>query len=198
MSNPNAAIYPAAAAADTDLFVCADNAVTALAAVVLIGATSISLASTTHFRAPCILRIEAEIILCPTDPVAGVFSGVTRGAQGSAADAHAAATTVYGFYFAWHHNQLAAEIKAIETQLIASGLSAIHFADNETPAGLKNGVNTAFTLAHSPAPTAGLQLYRNGILQQQGAGKDYTLAGAAITALSIPETGDVLIAYYRY
>ncbi|HUA87127.1 MAG TPA: hypothetical protein VMB85_24895 [Bryobacteraceae bacterium] len=72
------------------------------------------------------------------------------------------------------------------------------FSDEETPAGTINGSNTAFTLAYSPSPAASLLLYLNGLLMTQGV--DYTLNGNAITFLpaSIPQTGDVVTASYRY
>lgn len=70
------------------------------------------------------------------------------------------------------------------------------YSDDETPGGAVDGVNTAFTLAHAPAPGGSLQVFLNGLLWQRGG--DYTLAGAAITAISVPQTGGVLRAFYRY
>jgi hypothetical protein len=71
------------------------------------------------------------------------------------------------------------------------------FADAETPSGTINGANTTFTLAHTPSPSADLQLYKNG-QQMIAGGADYTLATATITMVTAPATGDVLIAFYRY
>lgn len=73
------------------------------------------------------------------------------------------------------------------------------FADSETPSGTVNGVNDTFTLANTP--TAGtVRLYVNGMRQNVGAGNDYTISGGTITfeSASIPETGDVILADYRY
>jgi hypothetical protein len=64
---------------------------------------------------------------------------------------------------------------------------------NETPTGTINGVNATFTLANTPQF---LQLYLNGVLMEVGAGNDYTVSGATITALLIPATGDKYRAYY--
>jgi hypothetical protein len=74
------------------------------------------------------------------------------------------------------------------------------FVDQETPGGTIDGVNASFTLANAPSPAASLQLFRNGVLQQAGAGGDYTISGVTITfnALSIPQPGDVLQASYRH
>jgi len=71
------------------------------------------------------------------------------------------------------------------------------FADGETPGGAVNGSNNAFTLAATPVPSTSLALYRNGLLQSPTV--DYTLSGAVLTfnAGSIPQTGDVLRAFYR-
>jgi uncharacterized protein YoxC len=80
--------------------------------------------------------------------------------------------------------------------LSASNSNAV-FVDAEDPAGTISGTNTAFTLAHTPAPSASLTLYRNGLAQTSGV--DFTLSGAAVTfnSGSIPQPGDVLEAYYR-
>lgn len=59
--------------------------------------------------------------------------------------------------------------------------------------GTLDGVNTLFNTALMPVST--LQLYRNGGMQTQGAGSDYTLSGNLITfqASSIPQPGDILV-----
>jgi hypothetical protein len=75
---------------------------------------------------------------------------------------------------------------------------AVGFADAETPAGLINGTNATFLLAHAPNPASSLQLFRNGLRMAQGA--DYTLSGNTVTffVASRPQTGDQLVAHYRY
>jgi len=72
------------------------------------------------------------------------------------------------------------------------------FSDAELPVGATNGINKAFTLAFAPSPATSLELYRNGLRMDQGV--DYTIAAAAITFVtgSQPQTGDVLLASYRY
>lgn len=71
-----------------------------------------------------------------------------------------------------------------------------NFVDRETPSGSVNGSNTAFTLANTPI--AGSEhVYLNGILQEPGAGNDYTISGSTITYLSAPLTGDKLRVTYR-
>lgn len=75
---------------------------------------------------------------------------------------------------------------------------SVAFADAETPAGTVDGVNAQFTVAHTPLPAASLALYRNGILMKPGA--DFVLSGTTVTFTvdSLPQTGDLLVANYRY
>jgi hypothetical protein len=76
---------------------------------------------------------------------------------------------------------------------------SITFADSEIPSGTINGTNLVFTLAASPNPSKSLELFKNGVLLQQGG--DYTVSGSTITFLNTavtPQTGDKLIADYRH
>lgn len=81
----------------------------------------------------------------------------------------------------------------------ASNGTAANFADSEVPSGTINGTNAAFTLANTPTGTS-LHLYKNGVRQSPGASNDYTLATNTITfnAGNIPQTGDALLADYRF
>ncbi len=74
--------------------------------------------------------------------------------------------------------------------------STVNFVDKETPSGAINNVNTVFTFAFTPI--AGTEhIYRNGILQDVGAGNDYTISGATITFTTAPTTGDKIRGSYR-
>jgi len=67
----------------------------------------------------------------------------------------------------------------------------------ETPSGSINGSNTTFTLANTPV-SGSEQVYLNGILQEPGAGNDYTISGGTITYLTAPISGDRLrVSYLR-
>jgi len=67
----------------------------------------------------------------------------------------------------------------------------------ETPAGLFNGVNTTFVLAGA-ARADTESVYVNGILQDAGAGNDYTIAGDTITMLYTLSSGDKLrVSYFK-
>lgn len=98
-------------------------------------------------------------------------------------------------------NALGIKLNGASLTLGASGLSVTTptptFITREVPSGSINGSNTAFTLANTP--TAGSeQVYLDGILQQSGAGNDYTISGNAITYLTAPLTAQVLLVSYRF
>jgi hypothetical protein len=82
-------------------------------------------------------------------------------------------------------------------RLPTTGTPTIQFYEGETPAGLVDGSNAAFTLQAAPVPASSLQISRNGILMK--AGLDYMLSVNTITFTSaaIPQIGDVLQASYR-
>ncbi|MDO8335837.1 MAG: hypothetical protein Q7T74_03605, partial [Candidatus Saccharibacteria bacterium] len=85
---------------------------------------------------------------------------------------------------------------SIQTQ-INTKLTAANYVVRETPSGLMNGSNTAYTLAHTP--TAGDEMvFLNGVLQNAGAGNDYTITGATITMLTAPLADDLILVTYIY
>ena len=61
-----------------------------------------------------------------------------------------------------------------------------------------NGATVDFTLANAPI-IASVQVYLNGLLQEEGSGKDYVLHGVSdktITFATAPESLDLLIIPY--
>jgi len=72
--------------------------------------------------------------------------------------------------------------------------SGINFADSEVPTGTINGINSSFTLAHSPNPGASLMLIQDGIILSPGTG--FTLAGFHVTTTNPPIAN--LLAFYRF
>lgn len=89
--------------------------------------------------------------------------------------------------------------RANQSSSSAPSPGTTNFADNETPTGALDGVNTSFALAHAPNPTASLNLILNGQYLTQGS--DYTLAGSTITFASAPDaafSGLPFKAFYRY
>lgn len=82
--------------------------------------------------------------------------------------------------------------------IASSAFTSSNFVTREVPTGLVNGSNATFTLANTP--TAGTEeVYVNGILQNVGAGNDYTISTNTITFLTgaIPQSGDVVLVNYR-
>jgi len=67
----------------------------------------------------------------------------------------------------------------------------------ESPSGAADGANTLFTLTHIPHPNA-LFLFRNGIFQTSGSGKDYTILNNFISFSLAPNSGDNIQAIYFY
>lgn len=79
---------------------------------------------------------------------------------------------------------------------ITAGLNSSNFVTKEIPSGSINSSNVTFTLANTP--TAGTEeVFLNGVLQESGAGNDYTITGAVITYLTAPLTGEKLRVSYR-
>lgn len=76
------------------------------------------------------------------------------------------------------------------------GGSVVNFVDLEIPTGAINGTNTVFTFAFTPI-AGSLHLYRNGVLQDVGAGNDYTISGNTITFTTAPATGNKIKGSYR-
>lgn len=77
-----------------------------------------------------------------------------------------------------------------------AGLLSTNFITRETPSGTVNGLNVTFTLANTPY-SGSEEVFLNGILQDVGAGNDYTISGAVITMLTAPLTGEKLKVNYR-
>lgn len=74
------------------------------------------------------------------------------------------------------------------------GGPTVNFSDKEIPSGTIDGVNTTFTLANIPSPSASLELFLNGV-NQNG---NFSLSSATITYVVAPSVGDVHVSWYRY
>jgi hypothetical protein len=89
-----------------------------------------------------------------------------------------------------------ATVTAAGVLTVASGvMKAANYITRETPSGSVNGSNTSFVLAN--VPVAGSEsVFLNGVLQEPGAGNDYTISGSTITYLTAPVTGDKIRVSY--
>ena len=77
-------------------------------------------------------------------------------------------------------------------------VSTIEWVFMEVPVGVVDDVNTTFTLDNAPSPTKSLMLFINGVLQIQGAGKDYTLTSDTIQMAVPIQVGSKIVATYSY
>lgn len=94
-------------------------------------------------------------------------------------------------------NQIAVSAN-IATSKLADGANFAILTDlvvNETPTGAMDGVNVTFTLSNTPRPGTD-ELKLNGLVQERGAGNDYTISGDTITYLIAPLATDKLRASY--
>ena len=126
--NPSTAVFPGAVATDKTLFVATNAATTTLySAISSVGATSISVISSALFIVPGIVRVDNEsiavcskstgtLVVCTV--AADGYSG--RGFSGTTAATHFSGHTVTATVDRTLHNQLAAEVKAIQTALGAN------------------------------------------------------------------------------
>jgi hypothetical protein len=114
--NPNTAIFPGAVATDNDLFVASNAASTTLDGSINDSTTTVVLTSGTNFVAPVIIKVDTEVMHCASK--ASNTLTCTRGDEGTTAASHSSGANVYGYLTAWHHNQIAAEVKAIEANAV--------------------------------------------------------------------------------
>jgi hypothetical protein len=69
------------------------------------------------------------------------------------------------------------------------------FIDDETPVGMVNGVNKAFTLSNMPNPPSSVKVFVNG--SRMRITEDYTLSGVTVTFVTAPPTGSIILVDYR-
>lgn len=110
--------------------------------------------------------------------------------QQSGGNLHSPATTSAAGFMS------AADKARLDQLVVAAGVSV--YVWNESPVGVRNGINRAFVLSKSPVPANSLAFSRNGLLLKQGSPFDYWLSGRTITVASpiAPTSVDVLAASY--
>ena len=59
----------------------------------------------------------------------------------------------------------------------------------------ESGYAGEHTLSNTPVANS-VQVFLNGLMQEEGSGKDYTLDGTTVTFSTQPESGDILIVHY--
>jgi phage-related tail fiber protein len=91
--------------------------------------------------------------------------------------------------------QVALDGTSLSVSALGLKVNTAKFITRETPSGAVNGANTTFTLATTPV-VGSEQVFLNGLLQEPGAGNDYTISGVTITYLTPPVATDRLRVTY--
>jgi hypothetical protein len=116
MPNPNTPVFPSAVATDSILMVAANRGFSTLALPIDSVQTQITVTNGTVFKYPCLVQIDTEVIYVGT--ISGnVFESCVRGYALTSATTHAQTAQVKAYIFSYHHNQICAEVKAIEAAL---------------------------------------------------------------------------------
>jgi len=173
--NPNLPVFPNSIAQDKHLLVAVDSSMSVLAANINQTTLSIPVADGTKFRAYQVVRIDNEsILICSVNGNILNVCNDGRGFGGSTPAIHGAGAEVKGLIYAWHHNQLAAEIKAIQ-QALGVNLSSVapaqhnHDAQNitsgtlpvsrggtgaSTPEGARQALSTGYVRVQANPPAS--------------------------------------------
>jgi hypothetical protein len=114
-----AAQYPTAAGTDANLFIAKNNLSCSLSGAHNAAVTTITVNDTTGFPTAGYITIDAEAISY-TGTTGTTFTGCTRGADGTTAATHVDLSQVFHDVVAAHHNVLKDELKAVETDLVAT------------------------------------------------------------------------------
>lgn len=155
MSNPATAKFPSALATEADMTIW-KNWTPSNATPVSVGSGGLTSSATTHTLATgtgtnlptdnFMISIEDEIIFVGTRS-GDALSGMVRAAEGTTAAAHSAGVSVFHRVTALAHNQLVAEVTAIESQL-GTNLSNVVKA---TQLGAASGAASLDSSGHVPA-----------------------------------------------
>jgi len=138
-----------------------------------------------------------------TSPVINTPTGIVKGDVGlgnvdntSNATERAATATLTNKTIALGSNTVTGTMAQFDTAVTDSNFVFMaSVITRETPTGLVNSSNTAYTLANTPV-AGSEEVYLNGIMQEPGGGNDYTISGTAITYLTAPVTGDKIRVSY--
>jgi len=120
--NPNTAVFPGVVADDEDLLVQSNQATTTLNGTINASTLTITLTNATNFLFPGIITIESERIkVCSKSTNTLTVCSGGRGFDGSTAASHTSGVAVSGYLTRYEHNQMAAEMKAVQAAVLAIG-----------------------------------------------------------------------------
>lgn len=109
--------YPSSVVTDASLKIAANQVTTTLVGHAGAGDTILRVSDTSRLVVDMLLTIDNEIVSVSAIDTAGNTIIVVRGFDGTVPSSHNAGRTLAAYIDAWHHNALAAEVKAIETAL---------------------------------------------------------------------------------
>lgn len=158
MPNPQTPVFPTHVATDLDLTVATNRALSQLTNPIDNHQTSFTVVNGAVYNAPQLVQIDTEIILVGVSS-GNVLSQCVRGYSLTSPASHGQNADVKGYVMAYHHNQIAAEIKSIEAGLganfgnvvmqydfaggeIGGIFSDLHLNPNGVIAGTYGGFNT--------------------------------------------------------
>lgn len=122
--NPNSAKFPAAVAADKNLGVQVNNLTGSISAAMVAGDTQVAVNACTNVVNDMNVTIDNEILHVCSCTASTMKFGISacgnadgRGLDGTTAASHASGTSWFAYLIALDHNQTAAEVKALESEL---------------------------------------------------------------------------------
>lgn len=99
---------------------------------------------------------------------------------------------VDGYVLYWNNGAGKLDYKDIDSEAVIDADILVENFSDEIGESAYAGEHE---LAETPVANS-VQVYLNGLLQEAGTGKDYTIAGKDITFVTAPEDGDILIVHY--
>lgn len=167
--NPNTAAFPTTVATDSDLLAAKRLSESTLSGTINSSTTSVSVADGTQFLQYAVIRIDNEEM-----KITGISSNtltVTRAFNGTTAASHTSGAAVRGVITSYHHNQLAAELKAAEARL------------RDTTSGCEDaGVNDTYACNMTPSPgsyaTGGVYRFKAATANTGAATVNFNALGA--------------------
>jgi hypothetical protein len=155
--------YPASVVTDAALKIAANQVETTLIGRVSSADWLFRVSDTSRLVVDMLLTIDSEIVSVATIDTTSNIITVTRGFDGTIPSSHNAGSALRAFIDAWHHNALAAEVKAIEAALgpnlsnipgsssgAASIISTAYNFPAQSPGGNLIVGNNVITLAPVP------------------------------------------------
>jgi hypothetical protein len=151
--NPNTAKFPSELPTDNDLQVASRRAIGNLDEDITTNSTTfrIKVGQGLRFQVPCLIQVDQEIMRVKAK-TGDILQQIDRGFAGSNATPHSTNTEIRGYILDWHHNQMAAEIKAIAQALgihLANVVRHVDVTSNGDITGVFNN------LVLKPVGTAG-------------------------------------------